>query len=157
MSRPANSYHPPGRNRADEPAERHRAALQAAKRCITPGCGRPATGQRCPDCRARIEANTGRYRGHGHQGPPTKLESDVLDLRLAAEAVGRAYAGFAEAKRLALPPRQQADHLAEWLAQAHLAERHLRDVQRRHRPARLRPPARPHPQLAFAFWYMGAR
>jgi hypothetical protein len=147
-----------GRERSAEPAERSRTELQRAGRCIK--CKRPSKTQRCKRCASQVEANTERYHGAGKQGPPTKLESSVLDLRLGTEAASRAFTGFGEVMRRELAPKFQDDALAEHLAQAWLAERLLREVRLRHRsapPQQPRQPARPHPQLAFPFWYMGAR
>lgn len=154
------------RDRAHEPAEQARAAARAAKRCITPGCGRPATGQRCTDCTRRIESNTQRYRGQGRRGPALKVASDAVDLRHAVEAAGKAMGAFAElAAARARVDRRVLEALAEPIAQIMLAERLLRGVRKRHRraeeAARAPQVAPRRPQLAFPFtrWpdYMGAR
>lgn len=159
MSHAANTHH---RRRAFEPAELERAELRRQQRCITPGCGLPSATQRCAGCRAKVEANTDRSRGRGERGSPTKLETDVLDLRLAVAAATKALAQWTELARAGVTGKERDRALLEPRSQAELADRHLRDVLRRYKPVRVadhrRPKSRGPQQLSLP-WpkSMGAR
>lgn len=80
-----------GRDRSQEPLEQRRAELRRAGKCIA--CEQPSRTQRCPTCRAAVEANTKRYRGRepGRRGALTAAEADAGDLRQALESLGRAH------------------------------------------------------------------
>ncbi len=149
------------RARTGEATEQLRHELRASGRCIK--CGRPSSTWRCAECTAKIEAATGRYHGRGRPGSPTKISSDLVDLRHAFEAIAKTVTGFGEVARTAaeLPRRRQLELLAEPLAQLGLATRLARGVLKRNlEPAtaavsrrRARRPAPP--QLSFPF-YAGA-
>lgn len=92
-------------------------------------CPKPSKTQRCPDCTAKVEAATARYRGKGKRGPQTRLTVDLRDIRYAAESLGKAYSGFSAIEQLgAMGPRRRDELLAEPVAQAHLAWKFLGEV-----------------------------
>lgn len=104
-----------------------RAARRAAGQCID--CGERSETQRCRACRERVEANTARYHGQGRPGRIPAIVTDLKDLRYAADALGKAFAGFTEVAGLGpIQPRRRDDLLEEPLAQVHLCWKFLREV-----------------------------
>lgn len=115
------------RNRSHEPAEQRRRAARAQGRCID--CGKPSTGQRCPECLQRVESNTKRYRGQGKRGTVSLVAANMSDMRYAVEALTKAWRGHADVEQLGqIAPRRRDEMLAEPIAQVHLCFRFCREV-----------------------------
>lgn len=77
-----------------------------------------------------------RYRGRARRGPPEIGTLDGQDLDYAADAIGKAKAGFELTRTAAvtsLPRIQREAADREWLAYLDLAERFFDEVRARHR------------------------